>query len=373
LIAVADINALWRKKPFEALAAIEPVLGLAPRDIRQAWRAESPKIVPSRALRFVDCPVTLPPGWATRFTGWTSRQLWRRAQAMAASQGSALKVLVVTSPHYLDLIHRAGTSVPTFYYCSDDYSQYQGWGGRAMVEMEAQLVRAVAHSFFVSEILEKRAIENYGVDRGRVSISPNATDESFLEPASQECIQGLLDQFPRLRRPLVGVVGGINDRLDFDVIAACAARPEVGSLAMIGPVDAGFASEGLDRLRGMTKCVFVGRQPHDSLPAWMQALDVALIPYRDTPLNRACSPMRLFDHMAAGRAIVSTSFCAQVHQYAEVVQIALDRNAVADLVTQACIRTVGRQRLPAMMEKARANTWAARAATLFETMFGEGS
>lgn len=290
---------------------------------------------------------------------------------MATFHGSELKGLVVTSPHYLDLVRRARSSVPTFYYCSDDYSQYEGWGGEAILKQEAELVRAVAHSFFVSEILKERALGNYGLDRNNVSVSPNATDESFLEPASEERIQGLLDRFSRLHRPIVGVVGGVNDRLDFDVIAACAARPEVGSLAMVGPVDPGFQSEGLGRLRRMAKCVLVGRQPHDDLSAWMQALDVALIPYRDTPLNRACSPMRLFDHLAAGRPIVSTSFCAQVHDYARVVQIGVDSSEVAELVAGACSRSKERQRLPALVGKARDNTWAVRAGTLFNTMFGK--
>ena len=39
----------------------------------------------------------------------------------------------------------------------------------------------VTHSFFVSELLAERAVREYGVPSERVSVSPNATDDAFLE------------------------------------------------------------------------------------------------------------------------------------------------------------------------------------------------
>jgi len=364
LIAVADINTLWRKRPFEALASLAPVLGLAPRDMRQAWRAGARKTVASEVLQLIECPVTLPPGWATRFTGWTARQLWRKARAVAASHGSELKGLVVTSPHYLELVRRARSSVPTFYYCSDDYSQYEGWGGEAILKQEAELVSSVAHSFFVSRLLAERAIEKYGIHRDNVSVSPNATDDSFLKPVSAERIQALLNQFPRLRRPIVGVVGGINDRLDFELLNQCAALTSVGGVVLVGGVDPACASEALARLQRNPRCVFVGQRPHEELPTWMQMLDVALIPYRDTLLNRACSPMRLYDHLAAGRSIVATNICEQISEFSGLLAVCPDAGSFIARVDNECSghRNRSATDVSAMKEIATSHFWSQRAA-----------
>ena len=60
------------------------------------------------------------------------------------------------------------------------------------------------------------------------------------------------------------------------------------------------------RLRGLAA-------KHTDLPTWMQMIDVALIPYRDTPLNRSCSPMRgyLINTWRRGGRSYATAACQQ--------------------------------------------------------------
>ena len=212
MIAVADINTLWRRKPFEALAGWIPVLGLAPRDVVMAWRRRSEEHRRDMPEGYRERSITLPPGWASHFPGWTARRLWANASREARAGGRALSALIVTSPHYLPLVEHARSYMPTFYYCSDDYAHYVGWGGADILQQEARLVRAVAHSFYVSEPLAERAVREHGVPRDHVTVSPNATDETFLKPVPEAQILALQGRFPRLRRPLVGVVGGINER-----------------------------------------------------------------------------------------------------------------------------------------------------------------
>ncbi len=367
MLVVADINTLWRRKPFEAVAALCPVLGLAPQDVLTRWRNGRSKDV-NAAGALQRSVITLPPGWASRFADFTGWYLWLRAWQEAKQTGRGIRGVVVTSPHYLALVKRIGGQVPTYYYCSDDYAEYFGWGGSAMLKQEELLVKSVTHCFFVSRLLAERAVESYGLARDRASVSPNATDDRFFQPASAAKIETLLHAFPALRRPLVGVVGGINGRLDFDLIAACASMPEVGSLVMVGPVDADCTDAGLARLRGHPKCVFAGAQPHDDLPAWMQALDVALIPYRDTALNRACSPMRLFDHLASGRPVVATEANEQVRGFDSVVRTG---RSVQEVCAQMrAVLGEPEPMRPTSAQKALAleQTWRRRAEHLCRTM-----
>ena len=55
-----------------------------------------------------------------------------------------------------------------------------------ILRLEAAVVRTVTHSFFVSKPLAERAVRDYGVPRERVTVSPNATDESFLKSVTPE-------------------------------------------------------------------------------------------------------------------------------------------------------------------------------------------
>jgi teichuronic acid biosynthesis glycosyltransferase TuaH len=366
MIAVADVNTAWRSKPFEALSVITPVLALAPQDPFAVWRARG-KVRLQAPSDFNRQVITMPPGWASRWKEWAATYIWHRMRKQALLLGTRMQGLVVTSPHYLELVKKASPHLATFYYCSDDYTQYAGWGGGNVSKDEAQLVRTVRHSFFVSQVLADRAVRSYGVSADRVSVSPNATDLTALDPVDQSQIEDIFRAFPTLRRPLVGVIGGINDRLDFEAIVSCADLAETGSLVLVGGVDKGFSHDILDRLRSHPKCVFAGQQPHSQIPVWMQALDVALIPYRDTPLNRACSPMRLYDHLAAGKTVVASEYCEQVHSFGDLVHIRRGGKELVNQVAVACGQAAMRGRDDSMLNAAKLHTWDVRARKLADT------
>lgn len=53
---------------------------------------------------------------------------------------------------------------------------------------------------------------------------------------------------------------------------------------------------------------FIGRVPHARIPLWLRAADVCLLPTRAADAHAAdyLSPMKLFEYLAAGRAVVAT-------------------------------------------------------------------
>jgi hypothetical protein len=115
------------------------------------------------------------------------------------------------------------------------------------------------------------------------------------------------------------VIGGVNHRLDFELLECVSRIAALGTLLFVGPV-AKESREDVQRLqRASNKVLFLGSKPRDELPAWMQLLDVALIPYRATEFNRFCSPMRLFDHLASSRSIVATTACPQISEFSPPV------------------------------------------------------
>lgn len=366
MLISADINAIWRRRPFEALAQDIPVLGLTPMDLLMAWRQHRWPLrqIPSadNQVHFSMLPVLLPPGWASRRATTALPKLWKKAVAWCQAHGEKPQGLFVTSPHYLPLVAVARNEVPCYYYCSDDYRSYSGWDGDDMKEKENSLVAQVNHSFFVSQSLAERAVADYGVPATKVSVSMNATEKVFLEPVDAVEIQKIFAANPRLRRPVVGIVGGVNDRLDFELLHACAELPELGTLLFVGRVE-NSRSPALRRLCQHPKCLFVGRQPHTELPRWLQLLDVALIPYRDTEFNRYCSPMRLFDHLASGRPMVATDACPQVTSMQPWMQVARGQRSFLEMLV-GLLRPGAAPRSTEMVGHACQHTWETRARCL---------
>lgn len=326
MIVVCDVNEIWRRKPFAALAGITEVVGVAPAD----WLVAERKGFAGSEGDLRVLPVSLPLGWATKTARLGQRMLWRRIQAECPD----VRAVVVTSPHYLPLLDQLPPGTKAFYYGSDDYRCYDGWGG--MAEKEKQMVERVDHAFFVSRALADRALGEYGVGEGKVSVSMNASEDRFMTPS------GSLPVDPpegRFMRPLAGVVGGINERLDFGLLLECANLPALGTLLLVGPVPEN-PPDALQQLLEHPKCAAVGRQPHDAIHEWFQCLDVGLVPYVATEFNRMCSPMRLFDHLASGAPVVATAACDQAKAFAGRVSVC----ATAAEFTEALDRRLGEQR-----------------------------
>ncbi len=293
MIVVCDINEIWRIKPFAAMAGKTDVLGVSPMDWVTMKRRGFQR--PEAGLEILN--VALPPGWASRTARIGQRMLWGKIEKAAGT----VSALVVTSPHYLPMLDLVPPEVKLFYYASDDYRSYEGWADAAA--NEGELIRRVEHTFFVSEGLMRRAETEYGV--ASVSVSMNASEPRFYHsgPAVDPPV-GEMD------RPIAGIIGGINERLDFSLLSACADIPELGTLLLVGPIPEQPNTE-LKKLLEHPKVKAVGRQPHETIHRWFQCLDVGLIPYAATEFNRLCSPMRLFDHLASGSPVVSTSACEQ--------------------------------------------------------------
>jgi glycosyltransferase involved in cell wall biosynthesis len=322
MIIVCDINENGRKKPFAAVAALTDTLGVSPADWLYARRRGFE--APEGALEIL--PVPLPPTWASH--AWGMRLLWRAIRRNAKKREKTVSCVVMTSPHYLPLLDLLPPSVKTVYYCTDDFRNYDGWA--KVAEAEQALVERVDHSFFVSRALVERALREYNVAADRVSVGMNATEERFFSsdslPVTPPCGE--------LPRPIVGVVGGINERLDFELLLRCADLPQVGTLLLAGPVS-DSPCEGLERVLNHKKCRSVGRVPHDSIHLWFQCLDVGLVPYRESDFNTYCSPMRLFDHLASGVPVVCSDACGQVEDFSDQVAVCHSADAFGSAVEAA--------------------------------------
>ena len=307
MIVFFDVNTIWRRKFADALARrVAEIVLVAPS---AEPGPPDPEILSVRVMR----------GWAGPLAWLTMPWLLRRIKRIARGRHQKLSTIVATTPHYVRLARAAAEHSQVVYYCSDDYRSYAGWNAAHMERDEAALCRAAALSIFVSEALRARAIVEFALDPRKTFVSPNASEPRFAVAYARPA------DIAELPGPVFGTAGVLNGRIDLAFLAAVAADPRVGALALVGPVEADLERDpALEHLRADPKVHFFGAKPHDEMPVWMAAFDVAVIPYAATAFNRFCSPMRLYDHLAIGQPIIATPHCDQIAARADVLSGEID-------------------------------------------------
>lgn len=112
----------------------------------------------------------------------------------------------------------------------------------------------------------------------------------------------------RCRAPVVGYVGSLNFRLDPNLLEAARQATRGGTLALIGGSLAGSGpSSEMAGLRSRADVVVLGHQPAATLPAYLKAMHVGLVPYRaNDRFNQQSYPLKVLQYLAAGLPVVST-------------------------------------------------------------------
>jgi len=334
-----DVNTIWRRKFAGALARQLPTTPIAPHRLS------------SRPAEPTAMDIVVPPGWATKTSSVSMPYLAHRIKRDAASRGMVPSSLFLTIPHYAPLADLMVQTCDVIYYCSDDYRTYARWDTAKMRRLESRLCRQAKLSIFVSEALRSRAVNEYDLDPNRTFVSPNATEATSGHALAAP-------ELAALPRPILGCAGVISERLDLALLEQLASLPQVGALAMVGPVDAKL--QGTPLLKAMQrneKIHFFGRQPHGRMSEWMAGFDVAVIPYAETTFNHFCSPMRLYDHLAIGHPIIATEHCDQIRHRKDIEVV-----KHADL--SGALRAIEASRRP---RNPRLESWDDRVKALVET------
>lgn len=158
----------------------------------------------------------------------------------------------------------------------------------------------------------RRALEaRYGpIRNGETVIAPDGVDleryETLPDPASARRLLGL-----RLA-PTVLCTGHLYAGRGADLFLALAERfPQVSFIWVGGrPADVEAWKQRAAHLQNVT---FTGFVPNEHIPLYQAAGDILLMPYGRTVSTSSggstaevCSPMKMFEYMAAGRAILTS-------------------------------------------------------------------
>ncbi len=124
-----------------------------------------------------------------------------------------------------------------------------------------------------------------------------------------------------LPKPIIGYGGTIQEnRMDIDLIAHIAEANPNKSIVMLGAVWPSLKPVIEAKLKKFTNVHFLGRKSYQEIPAYYSHFDVAIIPHLVNDFNKFTDPLKLYDYLALGKPIVSTSGQG-LEQFSEVVSI----------------------------------------------------
>jgi polysaccharide pyruvyl transferase CsaB len=233
------------------------------------------------------------------------------------------------------------------YDCMDDHA-----GFSTNDELMLREERALAADADLVIVTARALYEKQRLQNPNCVLVPNAAAfEHFAKvPAAVPL------ELSEIRSPVVGYYGAIADWFDSKLLAAVArARPD-WSFVLIGST---FLAD-LTPFADLANVHLLGERPYTSLPAYLHAFDVALIPFKITPLTESTNPVKFYEYLSAGKPIVSVALPELVSGTDErLVRFGADAGDFVQQIELALKETAPKF-VQARQEFARQNTWEER-------------
>jgi teichuronic acid biosynthesis glycosyltransferase TuaH len=187
---------------------------------------------------------------------------------------------------------------------------------------------------------------------------PNAAAFEHFAVANKPAAE-LPEAIRQLPRPIIGYMGNVCLRIDYDLLVRIAERFPHCTVLMVGPRnDADHHAHDLSRFKNL---VFVGPQPFSTLPTYLSVMDCALLPFKINQLTRSIYPLKINEYLAAGKPVVSTSFSSEIKGFAPHIYLADDPDAFLDQIEAALGEPADSPARAARIQVAKQNSWTVRA------------
>ncbi len=264
-----------------------------------------------------------------------------------------------------------------------EQSKYRATGFGELAEQAERWVLARADAVLAVSAPLKAHVIALGADPEQVHVFPNGVNPKLFHPAPRDA--RLRQRWGLNEGPVLGFVGGLRPWHGVTVLPELLERlsGQAPGLQLLVVGDGPLRQElmsGLRERRLAERAVFTGPLPHEEIAPLIREFDVAVAPYPRHDHDFYFSPLKLFEYMGCGAAIVA----AAVGQIADVVRDGETGLLVPpgdlEALAAACGRLLADQRLRQRLGEAAAAeahhryTWdqsAARAVELARSLAGE--
>jgi glycosyltransferase involved in cell wall biosynthesis len=123
-------------------------------------------------------------------------------------------------------------------------------------------------------------------------------------------------------RPIIGYIGVILGRLDFDIVSFLAKSNPDKSIVLAGSYKGKLKhwdKELINKLMKFKNIHLLGFIPYDKSPMYIQQFDVAIIPHKTDTYVSSTNPMKMYEYLACGRPIVASP-APGIDMFSEILQ-----------------------------------------------------
>lgn len=198
------------------------------------------------------------------------------------------------------------------YDCMDQLSQFRG-AHPELVQRERQLL-AMADIVFAGgpKIHSAKRLHNENCH----AFGCGADVAHFGKAMLAETV--VPSDVAQLSGPVLGYFGVVDERLDYDMIAALADAHPAGNVVIVGPV----AKVDPAAFPKRPNLHWLGGRDYSQLPGYVKSFDACLMPFALNAATEFINPTKALEYMAAGKPIVSTAVEDVVLQFTGIVKVA---------------------------------------------------
>jgi GT2 family glycosyltransferase len=233
---------------------------------------------------------------------------------------------------------------PIIYDCMDEWETFPHFAP-AVIEEESLLVG----SCDLLVVTAQRLGEKWKYYDRPTVLARNGVDYRFY---AERCLPNSLIE--KSERPAVGYYGAIADWFDLDLMAQVAsARPDYDFILIGGVFDL-----DLSALEALPNVRLLGHQPYERMPEYLYHFDACIIPFKINAVTEATDPVKLYEYLSAGKAVVSVAL-PEIVGCGHLVYIARSADEFAEKLDGAIVEND-----PELIKRrkafARQNTWESR-------------
>jgi glycosyltransferase involved in cell wall biosynthesis len=252
--------------------------------------------------------------------------------------------------HYPDIAREIRPKL-SVYQCVDPmivpYDMKHGITSENKLVRESDLVICTSKALFSKK--RKQNDNTYFVPNG-TDLNLRSLDKNISYPLHQK-----LTGIPS---PIIGYLGTVERRINYELVQEVITSNPDKSFVFAGPISENFVPELLYK---MPNVFFIGPIAHAEVEQVISNFDVAIIPFKKDEVSNTIFPIKLFEYLSAGKAVIATDFNDDLKEYTEDSVYYCGDAASFSVAIDEALENDSEQRRQVRKTLARKNTWEIRA------------